>query len=201
MRKFVALLILLSASGLSAQDVLPNLRVQNSGGTLVELRDVKLMHVEPDGVRVSHAGGIAKVPYERLPVDLQEKYGFSSDKAKEHRDAVTAATAQQVAAAKQAAEKQAVAVSPIASYAATAQTYQPTQQTYSAPNLLHPVARVRTPRVSSRSSYLFSRSYPYTSSCSPYGSCGSCSSYSTYGSYYYTAPTPVSSGSVSAGIR
>jgi len=208
MKGFLPLLALLCGGALLAQDQLPDLRVQNSGGTLMELHNVKLMRVEPDGLRVFHAGGIAKVPYERLPAELQEKYGISSDKAKEHRDAVTAAATEQAAAAaaaqeaaKQAAARQAAAA--LASYPApTTRTYQPTQQTYASPNLLA-ADHIRTPRISRSRSSRFSRNYSYSSSCSPYGSCGGCSTYSVYGygSYYPSLPVTVSSGSLSAGVR
>jgi hypothetical protein len=98
MKKLLLLLPLLFVTGVKAQDALPDLRVQNSGGTIVNLHDVKLIRVEPDGLRVIHQAGMAKVPYELLPADLQAKYGFTDAKAHEHRDAATAAAAPQSAA-------------------------------------------------------------------------------------------------------
>jgi hypothetical protein len=94
MKKLLLLLPLLFASGVMAQDKLPDLRIQNSGGTVMNIQDVKLLRVEPDGLRVLHAAGTAKVPYELLPEALQVKYGFTAAKAQEHRAVVAAAPAQ-----------------------------------------------------------------------------------------------------------
>jgi hypothetical protein len=93
MKKYLNFLPLLFATGLLAQDELPDLRVQNPGGTVQELFEVKLLRVEPDGLRVLHSAGAAKVPYELLPETLQVKYGFNADHAQEHRNANAAVVA------------------------------------------------------------------------------------------------------------
>jgi hypothetical protein len=89
MRKCLILSALLLATGLVASDALPDLRVSTPGGTM-HIREVKLMRVEPDGLRVMHSTGMAKVPYEMLPADLQAKYGFNDVAVKEHRAAAAA---------------------------------------------------------------------------------------------------------------
>jgi hypothetical protein len=105
MKKYLNLLSLLFATGLLAQDELPDLRVQNPGGTVQDIFEVKLLRVEPDGLRVLHAAGAAKVPYELLPQALQVKYGFNSAQAQEHRQSV----AIQIAATRQHAMSSALA--------------------------------------------------------------------------------------------
>jgi hypothetical protein len=94
MKKLLLLFPVLFASGVMAQDKLPDLRIQNSGGTVMNIQDVKLLRVEPDGLRVLHAAGTAKVPYELLPEELHVKYGFTAAKAQEHRAVAAAAPAQ-----------------------------------------------------------------------------------------------------------
>lgn len=99
MKRLLALPILMLATHAWAADVLPVLRTSNAAGTPLELRDVRIVRVEPDGVRVMHSTGTAKVPYERLPEELQIKYGFDPTKANQHREqtkaqAETAALAQ-----------------------------------------------------------------------------------------------------------
>jgi hypothetical protein len=85
-RLFIAALLLFAARAL-AGDVLPLLKTVNAAGTLIELRDVHIVKVEADGVRVMHSSGTAKVPFERLPEDLQLKYGFDPAKAYQSREA------------------------------------------------------------------------------------------------------------------
>lgn len=52
---------------------------------LAGYEDVEVKKVEPDGVRVDHKYGAAKIRFENLPEDLQKKYGFKADAAKEFR--------------------------------------------------------------------------------------------------------------------
>ena len=42
----------------------------------VVLKDAKVSRVEPDGLRLMHAEGVTKVPFEALPPELQSKYSF-----------------------------------------------------------------------------------------------------------------------------
>jgi hypothetical protein len=90
MTRLLVLFLSMFAARMWAGDVLPVLKTVNAAGTLIELRDVKIVKVEADGVRVMHSSGTAKVPFERLPDDLQLKYGFDPSKAYQHRDEVKA---------------------------------------------------------------------------------------------------------------
>lgn len=42
---------------------------------------VQVMAVDPDGLRIVHADGAAKIPFEQLDTELQAKYHFDSEKA------------------------------------------------------------------------------------------------------------------------
>ena len=53
--------------------------------SLAGYEKVEITKVEPDGVRISHKDGAAKIKFEQLPPDLQAKYGFSAEKAKAFR--------------------------------------------------------------------------------------------------------------------
>jgi hypothetical protein len=99
MKHPLLLSLLVLASSALANDLIPVLKTTNAAGTLLELRDVRVMKVEPDGLRVMHSSGTAKVPYERLPDELLAKYGIDSSKAREHRAEVQARTAAAPAAA------------------------------------------------------------------------------------------------------
>jgi hypothetical protein len=90
MMRLLILPLLMLAAPAWAGDVLPVLKTVNAAGTLIELRDVKIVKVEADGVRVMHSSGTAKVPFERLPDDLQLKYGFDPSKAYQYREAAQA---------------------------------------------------------------------------------------------------------------
>lgn len=93
MKRLLVLPLMLLAMNANAGDVLPNLRVPNAGGTMMELREVRVMRVEPDGLRVMHSMGMAKVPYEALPEDLRLKYGINSSDAQKHREEAQAPVA------------------------------------------------------------------------------------------------------------
>ena len=60
-------------------------------------RDCTISEVEPDGLRIIHADGAARIPYEKLPTDLQKRY-FDPVKVAAYRE--VAAEAQRVAAIK-----------------------------------------------------------------------------------------------------
>jgi len=53
--------------------------------------------VENDGIRISHADGVAKIPFEKLPADLQQKYHYDPAKVAAYRKSI--------ADAKQAADR------------------------------------------------------------------------------------------------
>jgi hypothetical protein len=80
-------LMLLSVPALVADDTLPDLTLQRPGGTKNTLTQVRLIKVEPDGLRVMHASGTAKVPLEQLPADLASHFGLDASKAAEFRQA------------------------------------------------------------------------------------------------------------------
>jgi hypothetical protein len=47
----------------------------------ITYKDVTLTKVEPDGLRIIHATGVAKVGFERLSPEIQKKYGYDPAKA------------------------------------------------------------------------------------------------------------------------
>ena len=47
--------------------------------------NVEITKVEPDGIRVTHKNGVAKIKFEALPEEMRKKYGYSEDKAREFR--------------------------------------------------------------------------------------------------------------------
>src|SRR5690242_11219291 len=102
MMRFSVVIFLFLATRLAAQVELPDLRAQNAGGTVVEIHDVKLLHVDPDGIRVLHSAGSAKIPYELLPDDLQARFGFNAVKAQLHREVVADARQKAIEEAKAA---------------------------------------------------------------------------------------------------
>ena len=51
-------------------------------------RNVTVTRVEPDGIAVKHAAGIAKIPFSDLPKEWQEKYGYEPQKAAQYSAAV-----------------------------------------------------------------------------------------------------------------
>lgn len=53
--------------------------------------------VEPDGIRIIHESGAAKIPFTKLPPDLQKKHGYDPTKAVEFKQAEDAALAAQEA--------------------------------------------------------------------------------------------------------
>lgn len=52
----------------------------------VVYKDAKLMKVEPDGLRILHHQGVAKLSIELLPDDLKKEMGLREDQAKIYRD-------------------------------------------------------------------------------------------------------------------
>ena len=62
----------------------------NAGHTIVvgdtTYKDYELSKVEPDGIRILHSAGAAKIPFEKLSPDLQKKYGFDPKKAAAFRE-------------------------------------------------------------------------------------------------------------------
>ena len=76
--KLIVVLTLLGAAVVARAEDL-----KTRGGK--EYKDIKVMAVEADGLKIMHAAGMAKIPYEQLPDDLQTKYAFDPAKAAEKR--------------------------------------------------------------------------------------------------------------------
>lgn len=53
--------------------------------TLLTYKDVVVLKVEPDGLRVRHSEGVRKIPYEELPESLQKFYNFKKEEAADFR--------------------------------------------------------------------------------------------------------------------
>lgn len=51
-------------------------------------KNVTISRVEKDGINIVHATGAAKIPFERLPVELQRRYNFDKEAAMQYRAAV-----------------------------------------------------------------------------------------------------------------
>lgn len=76
MRKSIYLLWCLFPVTLQAEDL-------NAGG--IVYKNYTVSRVDPDGLRITHADGAAKVRYELLPPELQKKYHFDPAKAEAFR--------------------------------------------------------------------------------------------------------------------
>ncbi len=59
----------------------PTLKLNNGK----EYKDVKVSAVEPGGLKVMHAAGFARIPYEQLPKEIQAQFTFDPAKAAEQR--------------------------------------------------------------------------------------------------------------------
>jgi hypothetical protein len=64
-----------------------------------EYKNVKVSHVEPDGIVVTFSGGIAKLYFAELPPEVQQRFNYDPEKA-------AAYSAEQAAASAQARESQ-----------------------------------------------------------------------------------------------
>jgi hypothetical protein len=53
--------------------------------TGVVYKDAKITRSEPDGLTISHATGVAKVPFVELPADIQRKYHYDPARAAEYQ--------------------------------------------------------------------------------------------------------------------
>lgn len=72
--------------------------ITNLLGTVYQ--NVKITRVEPDSITVMHSGGIAKLFFEELPEDIQQRFRYDPARAFRHRQSVQQAKAQQAQAAK-----------------------------------------------------------------------------------------------------
>jgi hypothetical protein len=64
---------------------------------------VTINRVEADGLAISHADGLAKVPFSDLSEDIRKKYGYDPQKAAQQQAVMQAAAAQRAAEANTAA--------------------------------------------------------------------------------------------------
>jgi hypothetical protein len=80
------LLLALAGTAASAQvgATIETLTMPKPGGETVLLHCV-VTKVEPDGVRVTHDGGVAKVPYERMPESWKNAVPYDAASASEYR--------------------------------------------------------------------------------------------------------------------
>lgn len=68
-----------------------------------EYAGVKVTAVEPDGVKIAHQAGVARIPLEKLPDEVQALFNFDPAKVAEYR--ANKAAEQQAASVKQARRK------------------------------------------------------------------------------------------------
>ena len=50
-----------------------------------EYKNVTVSRVEPDGIVISFSGGIVKIPFAELSLELQKQYGFDPQTAADFR--------------------------------------------------------------------------------------------------------------------
>jgi hypothetical protein len=62
---------------------------------------VTITKVEPDGIRIMHDGGMAKIPFEKLSEALRKQHGYDPKKAAEHAAKTAAEDREQEAAQRQ----------------------------------------------------------------------------------------------------
>ncbi|MCW1886385.1 hypothetical protein OKA04_16730 [Luteolibacter flavescens] len=106
--KFLPLLLLTFPMLLAAEE--PKDKKEDKLAELVTLngklyQDVTIRKVEPDGLSILHAAGTAKVPFEQLSSELQEKYGYTKEAAAEHKEKMEEARLRQAEAEQVAREK------------------------------------------------------------------------------------------------
>jgi hypothetical protein len=91
MQKILVIVIFITLSSVMAEDI-----TTLKGETF---KKATVTRVEPDGITVTHAAGVAKIPFSDLPKEWQEKYGYDPQKAAESDAAVKAAAAAHATAA------------------------------------------------------------------------------------------------------
>lgn len=68
--------------------------------SLLDYQNVTITKVDPDGIRITHDDGTAKIPIEAIPEDLKAKLGMTMTAANEHREVIEARKDSQLAAAR-----------------------------------------------------------------------------------------------------
>ena len=71
-----------------------------------EYKNATVSRVEPDGIVIRFSGGIVKIPFTELPKEVQERFHYNPEKAREFGDAAQVAAAQSNAAAAQQQQQQ-----------------------------------------------------------------------------------------------
>ena len=103
--KFVAVLLSLLIAGAVQAQVgakLPSVSMRNAGGSLLTFTNCTVTAVEPDGLRVMHDAGFAKLPFEALPPEMQRALGFDAAKVEQFREEKRQAEARAAAAMREA---------------------------------------------------------------------------------------------------
>ena len=54
--------------------------------TLLDYKGVTVTKIEPDGIRIMHESGVAKIQIERLPEEVRTQLGLTEAAAEEHRE-------------------------------------------------------------------------------------------------------------------
>jgi hypothetical protein len=105
--KVMTLLMMLVAAPLLANDPPKSFPTLSAGGKTY--RDVTVKAVQPDALRIVHAEGFARIPFEQLSPELQQQFGFDPGKASQHREDMAQktkeATAKELSAAQAEKEK------------------------------------------------------------------------------------------------
>jgi hypothetical protein len=102
MKRIFPLLLLCFPLLLAAEDAKLDSLVTLDGKVY---QSVTIRKVDPDGLSILHEAGTAKVPFEKLPEELREQYGYDEAAAAEHRKQVAEAQRKQDAAERTATEK------------------------------------------------------------------------------------------------
>jgi len=98
MRRLVALsILLLTFLPVSAEDW-----ITADGKTY---KDVTVLDQEEDGVRITYLGGVGKIPYYQLPVDIQKRFGQDLDSLAAKKNAADQALNEALGSAEATAEK------------------------------------------------------------------------------------------------
>src|SRR4051812_34416926 len=89
--KTILITLALAAAVFAADSLPPNELTTLKGKTY---RGVKVTKIEPDGIRIVHDGGLAKVVMEELPESWRERFNFDPAAAEQYRIKAKAARAE-----------------------------------------------------------------------------------------------------------
>ncbi|MBX7210663.1 MAG: hypothetical protein K1X78_20315 [Verrucomicrobiaceae bacterium] len=75
-----------ASAPIPSSEIIAELRVPSGGIKGDDVyRQVHILTVEPDGLKISHEAGTSKIGYEKLPVELRARYKFDPAAAAEYR--------------------------------------------------------------------------------------------------------------------